>query len=173
MNRSYPILLILFGLVRLVQAHNGAVAIAVPVEGITIDGDLSDWPAALVAYPIALTDIGLPPRDTADYQGDFRISYNRAENALYLAVQVQDESTCLPESTCLHGIKDSLWEPDSADGVKVAVDLAHGIGDSTTIIYVLQGDESWMVRPLRPQATLPLQHAQVGFQRQSGQYRGQ
>jgi hypothetical protein len=26
------------------QAHNGAVALAVPVEGITVDGDLSDWP---------------------------------------------------------------------------------------------------------------------------------
>jgi hypothetical protein len=25
-------------------AHNGAVAIAVPVEGIVVDGDLSDWP---------------------------------------------------------------------------------------------------------------------------------
>ena len=24
-------------------AHNGAVAIAVPVEGIVVDGDLSDW----------------------------------------------------------------------------------------------------------------------------------
>ena len=26
------------------NAHNGAVAIAVPVEGIVVDGDLSDWP---------------------------------------------------------------------------------------------------------------------------------
>ena len=42
MVRIYPILLILFGLMRLAGAHNGAVAIAVPVDGITIDGDLSD-----------------------------------------------------------------------------------------------------------------------------------
>ena len=34
-----------------VQAHNGAVAIAVPVEGITVDGDLSDWPEEMVMSP--------------------------------------------------------------------------------------------------------------------------
>jgi len=28
-------------------AHNGAVAIAVPVEGIVVDGDLSDWPEGM------------------------------------------------------------------------------------------------------------------------------
>jgi hypothetical protein len=43
----YPILLILLSLTRLAQAHNGAVAIAVPVEGITIDGDFSDWPEGM------------------------------------------------------------------------------------------------------------------------------
>jgi len=35
-----------------VQAHNGAVAIAVPVEGITVDGDLSDWPEGMRKYSI-------------------------------------------------------------------------------------------------------------------------
>ena len=29
------------------SAHNGAVAIAVPVEGIVVDGDLSDWPEGM------------------------------------------------------------------------------------------------------------------------------
>ena len=29
-------------------------AIAVPVEGITIDGDLSDWPQDMVRYPISI-----------------------------------------------------------------------------------------------------------------------
>ena len=35
-------------------AHNGAVVIAVPVEGITLDGDLSDWPEDMTAnaYPV-------------------------------------------------------------------------------------------------------------------------
>lgn len=41
-----------------VQAHNGAVAIAVPVAGITIDGDFSDWPAEMRRYPILLQEDG-------------------------------------------------------------------------------------------------------------------
>ena len=35
-----------------VFAHNGAVAIAVPVEGITVDGDLSGWAIDGPAHPI-------------------------------------------------------------------------------------------------------------------------
>ena len=38
------LLLFLLTLPHSAQAHNGAVAIAVPMEGITVDGDLSDWP---------------------------------------------------------------------------------------------------------------------------------
>ena len=33
-------------------AHNGALAIAVPVEGIKIDGDFSDWPKEMKRYAI-------------------------------------------------------------------------------------------------------------------------
>ena len=45
--------LMLVGLVRSVSAHNEAMAIAVPLEGITLDGDLSDWPEGMRRYPIA------------------------------------------------------------------------------------------------------------------------
>ena len=38
----YTSLLLLAALSRPSGAHNGAVAIAVPVEGIVVDGDLSD-----------------------------------------------------------------------------------------------------------------------------------
>jgi hypothetical protein len=78
MTRIYPILLILFGLVRLVDAHNGAGAIAVPVEGITIDGDLSDWPEGMREYPISQLTRAFndPPQNTDDYQAFFRIAYS-------------------------------------------------------------------------------------------------
>ena len=74
------------------HAHNGAVAIAVPVEGIVVDGDLSDWPEGMREYPIALPEYGDAPRDSLDFQGSFRIGYNEEENALYVAVEVEDES---------------------------------------------------------------------------------
>jgi len=50
-------------------SHNGANAIAVPVEGIKVDGDLSDWPEGMKRYPIALAEIGDKPKDKQDYQG--------------------------------------------------------------------------------------------------------
>ena len=41
-------LLLFFGLFPLaVFAHNGQVALAVPVQGIAVDGDLGDWPAEM------------------------------------------------------------------------------------------------------------------------------
>lgn len=73
-------------------AHNGAMAIAVPVKGIKVDGDLSDWPAGMRRYPIARPEFGDKPKGPADFQGEFRIGYNSQENALYVAVEVQDES---------------------------------------------------------------------------------
>ena len=36
-----------------VAAHNVGIALAYPVEGITIDGDFADWPDSLGRYPIA------------------------------------------------------------------------------------------------------------------------
>jgi len=53
--RSLLILSILFllGLPHSAPAHNGAVTIAVPVEEITVDGDLSDWPDYMHRYPIS------------------------------------------------------------------------------------------------------------------------
>ena len=74
------------------QAYNAQVAVATPVTGIALDGDLSDWPATLTAYPLHFPEYGEAPRDQADFQGWFRLGYNEAENDLYLAVEVQDES---------------------------------------------------------------------------------
>ncbi len=48
------VLLSLTALLRPVRAHNGAVAIAVPVEGIVVDGDLSDWPEGCCTDSIAV-----------------------------------------------------------------------------------------------------------------------
>ena len=74
------------------HSHNGAVAIAVPIEGIVVDGDLSDWPEEIDRYPIALMESGDAPTGEEDFHGSFRIGYNEQENALYVAVEVEDES---------------------------------------------------------------------------------
>ncbi|MBI2506330.1 MAG: SpoIIE family protein phosphatase [Candidatus Latescibacteria bacterium] len=99
------------------HAHNGAFAIAVPVAGITIDGDFSDWPAGMTRYPIALLEDGVSPRDKQDFQGSFRIGYNAPENALYLAMEMQDESAVIDT------LNPASW--NTQDGCEVYVDARH------------------------------------------------
>jgi hypothetical protein len=74
------------------SAHNGALAVAVPVGGITIDGDLSDWPHDLERHQILLPAYGEHPRNGEDLQPSFRLGYDDGTESLYIALEVQDES---------------------------------------------------------------------------------
>ena len=112
-------------------AHNDRVALAFPLEGITVDGDLSDWPSEAVRYSILSTEYGLPPGDAGDFQGSFRLGYNLTTNRLYLAVEVDDESV-IAETTSV-----SRW--DTQDGCEVYFDLAHGERQSTAVQYFIYG----------------------------------
>ena len=114
------------------HAHNGAVAIAVPIEGIMVDGDLSDWPEGMKEYPIERCEYGDKPVDEEDFQGSFRIGYNEQENALYVAVEVQDESTVIDTTA------EAAW--DTQDGCEVYVDVEHGEKDSPAVQYVIFGN---------------------------------
>ncbi|NKB66743.1 MAG: response regulator [Candidatus Latescibacteria bacterium] len=81
-----------------VAAHNGMVAIAMPVAHIAVDGDLSDWPEDMTHYPIQYHSLGEAPAGPADFQGSFRVGYNTDENALYFAVEVTDDEAGRPDS---------------------------------------------------------------------------
>ena len=48
------------------EAHNGAVALVWPLDGITVDGDLSDWPEDLPRYELTRPEFGDPPTGPAD-----------------------------------------------------------------------------------------------------------
>ena len=65
---------------------------------------------------LSLVD-GDHPRDREDFEGSFRIGYNEQENALYVAVEVQDESAVLDTTG---GIP---WY--TLDGCHVVVDAYH------------------------------------------------
>jgi signal transduction histidine kinase/CheY-like chemotaxis protein len=97
------------------RAYNTQVAVATPVTGITADGDLSDWPPGLSRYPIILSEYGEAPRGEADFQGWFRLGYSESENALYLAVEVEDESVILTSP------QDEGWNTE--DGCEVFLSL--------------------------------------------------
>ncbi len=77
---------------RLAEAHNGTNGLSLPVQGITLDGDLGDWPAGLPRYSISAKGEGAEASGPADLNAWFRLGYNIGENALYAAVEVEDDS---------------------------------------------------------------------------------
>ena len=86
----------LLGFAAVIGAANGSLAIAVPVQGITIDGDLSDWPEGMVAYPIlfdyeSVSQLGFARDRSGDFEASFRVGYNQSENTIYVAFRVEDD----------------------------------------------------------------------------------
>jgi len=83
------------------QAHNGKIALAYPVEGIVIDGDLSEWPEGIRIYPIremvegygyGRTDLNGMDLDTStDLSPEFMVGYSLEEQLIYVAVRVRDD----------------------------------------------------------------------------------
>ena len=114
------------------QSHNGEVALAAPVRGIAVDGDLSDWPTSVSWHPIAITAYGHRPRSAEDFTGRFAIGYNGGENALYLAVAVRDESMLIDTTARAN------W--DTQDGCDLFLDLAHGDGNAPAAQLLIYGD---------------------------------
>jgi signal transduction histidine kinase/ligand-binding sensor domain-containing protein len=108
-----------------VQAHNGTAGICLPVHGITIDGDLSDWPDDLPRYPIRVQEGGMLT-DPNDLEASFQMGFDLDENAIYIAIDVvQDESTVIDTSVA--------GRYDYQDGTDVRVNLGHAVGDSTGV----------------------------------------
>ena len=73
-------------------------------------------------------------RSTAeDFQASFSIGYNEEENALYLAVEVQDESIVIDTTSA------ATW--NNQDGFEIYLDLAHGLEQSSTVQFFIYGDQ--------------------------------
>jgi signal transduction histidine kinase/ligand-binding sensor domain-containing protein/DNA-binding NarL/FixJ family response regulator len=111
-------------------SHNGAVALAHPVTGLTIDGDLSDWPEHIPAYPIALPEYGPAPTSADDFKGYFRLAYSESDAALYVAMHIVDDEQVLDSPS-------ANW--DAKDGSEVFLNLAHG-DHSAVRQFVLWGN---------------------------------
>jgi CubicO group peptidase (beta-lactamase class C family) len=134
MKYILPLLLLTLLFPHPSQAHNGAVAIAVPVEGIVIDGDLSDWPEGMRVYSIKLPEYGVAPRDSLDFKGSFRIGFNGEENALYVAVEVRDDSVIIDTTTVNH----LSW--DASDGCDVYISLPYPESSGVVFHHALWGN---------------------------------
>jgi len=119
--------------------QNGSVGVAYPATGIKIDGDLSDWPKNATTYPAARVEHGDKLAGKDDLSAQFRVAYNVAEHALYVAVEVSDDSIVLD------GPGVARW--DAQDGCEVYVDAAHASSASPVVQYVRYGNQSRFIGP--------------------------
>src|SRR4051794_9996011 len=121
--------------------QNGAVGIAYPAKGIAIDGNLGDWPSDLRTYPIDRIESGDKLRGKDDLKAGFRVAYDVGERALYVAVEVDDDSVVLD------GPGEVRW--DAQDGCELFIDAAHAGGDSPLVYqYARYGNQDRIVGPL-------------------------
>ncbi len=119
--------------------QNGSVGVAYPASGITIDGNLADWPKGLRDYPIARIEDGDKPGGEADLKAHFRIAYNPGEGALYVAVEVRDDSIILD------GSGEPVW--NAQDGCELFLDANHAAGGSHIVQFSRYGNHDRFVGP--------------------------
>ena len=124
--------LLLLSTTTLLYGHNGASIVAHPINGITVDGHLDDWPEGMTIYEASHADFGDSPKDKDDLHASFRVGYNASDRALFIAVEVLDSSIVLDP---LAG-KD--W--DTQDGCSIYIDRLHAKGVSTPVQYFQCGD---------------------------------
>jgi len=140
--RLTPLFLLLLGslVCERVNAHNGSLALAAPVVDIELDGDLSDWPAEMQWGEIATLGAGEMARNKRDFKGRFAVGYSVPENALFVAVEVEDQSLVadpgpiqeLPESTV-------PW--DKMDGCEIYLDIDHAVEGAAAVQCALYGNQ--------------------------------
>lgn len=129
--RLITYLLLVCGLPNAARAHNGHVAVAEPVSGISIDGDLSDWPSKMKGKFIATTLYVYNGASVEDgFKGRYRAGFNRDENALYLAVEFEDDAIVL---------EGSGEEWNSRDACEVFLDLKHTAERTSPVQFVYRG----------------------------------
>ena len=86
------LMLLAFGLPGEAGATPEKIALGYPVEGITVDGDLSDWPEDMIRYPVLFQEYGDKLRGARDFEAWLQVGYNQQENALYVSAFVLDDS---------------------------------------------------------------------------------
>lgn len=75
-----------------------AIAYVYPMDVVTIDGNLADWPEDMLRYRIKNAELGDKPIGKADFDGNFRIGFNAMENSVYIGMEVLDQSVVMDTS---------------------------------------------------------------------------
>ena len=99
MKNIIIVLAIILSLTSKTLADNGAMAYAYPINHLSIDGDLSDWPSNCIKYPIEIiSERGIRPESESDFTAYFMAGYNLDNNSVYIAVEVNDQDYVVDRS---------------------------------------------------------------------------
>lgn len=109
-----------------------AIAYALPMNEIKLDGDLAEWPDDMPKYPIKNAELGKTPKNEEDFQGDFRIGYNVEKNEIYIAMEISDESLVTESADR------SFW--DNQDGLELYINEKSLKSGSPVTQYSEYGD---------------------------------
>jgi len=133
------VLLIFFGICLIVSsclsaskdkenypAGSNSIAYAYPVEGINIDGEISDWPVNTAHFDIQSQD-GNELEDKEDLIAYFQTAYNLSEQALYFAIVISDDSNVIDSS------ENAKW--DAYDKYFFFLDSKHSPSGSGVVKY--------------------------------------
>ena len=74
------------------HADNGLAAFASPLEGLQVDGDLSDWPASIDRQSVRSVQHFDYPTGPEDGYVFFQVGYNLDEGAIYVGFEIYDDS---------------------------------------------------------------------------------
>lgn len=125
------------------QAQNRGTAYAIPISGISIDGNLEDWPGEMITFPIdnvsPIFHKRTPPEGPEDFTANFRVGYNSNENVLYVAVVVTDDDVVVAP----------IEEADikNQDACGIYIDADHSRDDSKIegqqLYVMVPGEGKW------------------------------
>lgn len=142
---SATLLILILSYTTRCHAHSGETAYAVPLEGITIDGTLEDWPESLYVYPIERRSHSIYnpilPDGSIDYSGNFQVGYDLKNNVLYVAVVVIDDDFV---------VKQENPNVRNQDVCGIYIDADHSGGDSNAegrqLYVMVPGPGKWAKR---------------------------
>lgn len=123
------------------SANNGQLAYAYHVmdKQITVDGDLSDWPKDMTLYPIERDFHGQDMPDKTDFNARFRVAYSDVDKAIYIALQITDQSHVVDSSD-----SEGWTEQDS---VTLYVDAKHSLKGAGSHLYTAMGQQRLLIGP--------------------------
>ncbi|MEM9304412.1 MAG: serine hydrolase, partial [Pseudomonadota bacterium] len=125
------LLALAIGACAIAHADNGRIGYAGAMAPITVDGQLSEWPAALQHHPIEVRYFGNEPENEQDLSASFRIGFNADRDEIYVAVEIVDDSHRTPPG-------ERRWL--DGDGVAIYIDATHSPRGSGPIGYAASGD---------------------------------